>query len=127
MEQSWDERYANPNFIYGIEPNLYFEKKINTIFPKGNILLPAEGEGRNAVYAALTGWNVTAFDSSTVAKHKALNFALEKNVRIEYQTFGVEDSNYQSMSFDSIALIYTHFPEQVRAPFFKKIVSWLKP
>lgn len=127
MEQTWDDRYANPEFIYGVEPNRYFENKLNTIYPKGRLLLPAEGEGRNAIYASLSGWNVTAFDSSVVAKHKALHLALEKNVKIDYHTYSVENATFEPMSFDAIALIYTHFPEDIRSLFFKRIISWLKP
>jgi hypothetical protein len=38
--------------------------------PAGTILFPAEGEGRNAIYAATQGWNVNAFDQSIEGKRK---------------------------------------------------------
>ena len=59
------------------EPNAYFKKIIDTLFP-GKILLAAEGEGRNAVYAASLGWDVYAYDFSEMAYKKAMKLAAEK-------------------------------------------------
>ena len=67
----WDERYANEEFVYGKLPNKYFKEKIVEL-SVGKALFAAEGEGRNAVYAATLGWEVTAFDQSLSAKKKAI-------------------------------------------------------
>lgn len=80
----WDIRYANAQYVYGTEPNQFFKHNIDMLLP-GKILLPAEGEGRNAVYAAQQGWMVDAMDSSIQARHKALYLAEKKNVSITYQ------------------------------------------
>lgn len=45
---------------YGTEPNAFFKAQLDQLTP-GRLLLPAEGEGRNAVYAAKKGWEVAAF------------------------------------------------------------------
>lgn len=71
MKLIWDKRYAGDEYVYGIHPNIFFKEKIKGIKP-GKILLPAEGEGRNAVYAAALGWNVSAFDFSDKARDKAI-------------------------------------------------------
>ena len=71
MKKFWNERYADSQYAYGTEPNAFFKSQIDQR-PAGRILLPAEGEGRNAVYAATLGWDVYAFDFSTKAKEKAL-------------------------------------------------------
>jgi hypothetical protein len=47
----WNERYSNEAFAYGEEPNNYLKEKLIKL-PVGSILFPAEGEGRNAVFAA---------------------------------------------------------------------------
>ena len=70
----WDKRYNSPEYVYGKEPNEFFAAELKKLKP-GLILLPAEGEGRNAVFAAEQGWKVHAFDSSQVAEDKALSLA----------------------------------------------------
>ena len=79
MKQFWDQRYAENETVYGFTPNQFFKQFIDGRKP-GSILLPAEGEGRNAVFAARLGWEVDAFDSSSVARKKALDFAAKENV-----------------------------------------------
>jgi hypothetical protein len=65
MLNPWDERYNLPEYIYGTEPNQFLKNFIQKNKP-GKILLPGDGEGRNSVYAAQSGWKVYAFDSSYV-------------------------------------------------------------
>ena len=71
----WDKRYEENTTVYGEAPNVFFKSFIDTHKP-GSLLLPAEGEGRNAIYAASKGWEVDAFDFSKVAKEKALKVIL---------------------------------------------------
>lgn len=65
----WDERYKEKEYVYGISPNEFLKKELLKL-KVGSILLPCEGEGRNAVFAAKNGWNVFAFDSSFEGKKK---------------------------------------------------------
>jgi hypothetical protein len=71
MKQFWNERYAEADFAYGCEPNVFLKENISKI-TKENVLFPAEGEGRNAVYAAELGYNVSAFDISEEGKKKLI-------------------------------------------------------
>jgi hypothetical protein len=82
-KEFWNQRYSEKEYSYGIEPNQFFKEQI-TPFKVGTILLPAEGEGRNAVYAAKLGWEVVAFDISEEGKKKALQLATLNNVSIDY-------------------------------------------
>lgn len=61
MKEFWNQRFSQDEYVYGTEPNEYLKEKLSLLLG-GDILLPAEGEGRNAVFAAKTGWKVTAFD-----------------------------------------------------------------
>ena len=70
-KDKWDERYSKPEFAYGTAPNVYFKSKIDKL-PPGKILLPADGEGRNSVYAAMLGWDASVFDISREGQRKAL-------------------------------------------------------
>ncbi|MEI6764742.1 MAG: class I SAM-dependent methyltransferase [Bacteroidota bacterium] len=126
MDETWNERYASEEYIYGTEANEYLKEKLQSL-AAGKILLPAEGEGRNAVYAATLGWDVFAFDQSTVGREKALKLAATKNVTITYDIAEFEDADYPEHSFDALALIYAHVPFQLRAQYYSKLFSFLKP
>ena len=125
MKDVWNSRYSEPEFIYGTEPNNYLKDFIEHSV-KGNILLPADGEGRNSVFAAKKGWQVDAFDYSHSAQTKALKLAKENKVFINYSVADIQDFTPNN-SYDLIALIYLHLIPEVRSPFFKKLNSWLNP
>ncbi len=69
----WTDRYSENKTVYGENPNEFFKEQLLKLKP-GRLLLPAEGEGRNAVFAK-HGWQVDAFDYSEAAKMKALALA----------------------------------------------------
>lgn len=121
----WDERYAQVEYVYGTEPNVFFKEILLTL-PLGKLMLPAEGEGRNATFAAENGWEVSAFDISAEGKRKALELAHQNQVEIDYQIANVKEVDYRPYSFDALALIYTHFPEEKRREYHRKLASFLK-
>src|SRR6186713_3732560 len=92
--ERWNDRYSNEAFAYGEEPNNFFKEQIEKL-NAGTILFPAEGEGRNAVYAAKLGWEAAAFDISAEGKNKALKLAEANNVTIDYKIGELETLNYQ--------------------------------
>lgn len=126
MKDFWDKRYAESEFAYGALPNEFLKEQLQ-YFSTGKILFVCEGEGRNAVYAAIQHWNVEAFDLSAEGKKKALQLAQQNNVAINYQVQDATTIQYPENSFDCIALIYAHFPEKIRKSIHQKLVHWLKP
>ncbi len=122
----WDERYKEEQFAYGKEPNLFFKAWLGKYTP-GAILMPAEGEGRNGVYAAEQGWQVTAFDQSVEGRAKALLLAKERSVSIEYVVGDLEVLDFDKERFDAIGLIYAHVDGDKKAAFHKKLDTCLKP
>lgn len=122
----WNERYNSEEFLFGKEPNRFFKETIDRLSP-GKLLLPAEGEGRNAVYAAKTGWDVYAFDASTVGKDKAFDLAEQEDVSISFEVSRIEDFEIQPQEFDAVALIYCHLQPDIRTLFFDKLVESLAP
>ncbi|MBU2928318.1 class I SAM-dependent methyltransferase [Winogradskyella psychrotolerans] len=120
----WNDRFGQEEFIYGTEPNQFFKEQLQKL-QKGTLLLPAEGEGRNAVYAAAKGWNVTAFDMSVKAKEKALQLAELKAVDITYEVIGVQEFQTDE-KFDVIGLCYVHFPIAIRKKTHHHLLQFLK-
>ena len=126
MKNFWNERYASTDYAYGIEPNVFFKTQLEGL-PKGKILFPAEGEGRNAVYAAQKGFDVYAFDSSEEGKFKSENLAKHKKVSLEYLISSIEETKYDLDFFDGIVLIFAHFPSKLRKEYHHKLLTYLKP
>jgi ubiquinone/menaquinone biosynthesis C-methylase UbiE len=125
MKEFWDERYDSIAYAYGKKPNEFFKEQLNKL-EKGKILLPADGEGRNSVYAAKLGWDVHACDLSSSGKDKAEKLAKEVNVSIRYLVGDFGDLIYSDSQFDAIALIYAHFPAERKNAFHKLVNRYLK-
>lgn len=125
-KEFWDERYHDDEFIYGTEPNVYFKQVIDTLKP-GKLLLPGEGEGRNAVYAARKGWKVDCFDISKVAKNKSMQLARDNKVSIGYEVEDIHSYPWPENLYDAVGLIYIHNPPDIRELLHYRSVQSLKP
>ncbi|PIF46317.1 2-polyprenyl-3-methyl-5-hydroxy-6-metoxy-1,4-benzoquinol methylase [Chryseobacterium sp. 52] len=123
--ERWNDRYSSEEFAYGTEPNNYLKEQLKKL-EAGSILFPAEGEGRNAVFAATKGWNVSAFDISSEGKSKALQLAENYNVTIDYQVGELQALNFQVEQFDAVALIYAHFPAEIKSSIHKMLDLYLR-
>ena len=70
----WDARYAGQELVWSAEPNRFVEEECRSL-PPGRALDLAAGEGRNAIWLASVGWEVTAVDFSAVALEKGRRLA----------------------------------------------------
>lgn len=123
----WNERYASKDYAYGIKPNDYFKESIHKLKLSGSILFPAEGEGRNAVYASKMGLNATAFDISVEGQKKAFELAKEEGVTINYEVGDLFNLDIVNQEYDVVALIYAHFPPPILSKYYQKIAELIKP
>jgi len=124
----WEHRYASAVYTYGTRPNQYFQQQLERLEKPGRLLLLAEGEGRNAVYAATKGWQVTAVDFSANAREKALALAKERGVMIEYRLEDIQQFDFSTdHQWDVIGLVYAHFPPEWRAAVHQKCAAALAP
>lgn len=122
----WDARYTDYLTVYGEEPNAFFKDSLQKL-PTGKLLLPAEGEGRNAIFAASRGWQVDAFDYSSAAQSKALARAGKNDVNINYRVADINSIDLPSCEYDAIALIYIHLKPEERRSFHRQVVNALRP
>lgn len=125
MKDFWNERYGQPTYIYGEGPNLFFKKRLGGLDP-GKILMPADGEGRNGVYAATIGWDVTSFDFSEGGQKKAFALARKNKVNIKYEVCSLSDMVITPCTFDAVGLFYVHFPPEVRTNYHHQLIGSLK-
>jgi hypothetical protein len=126
MKEVWNQRYASQEYIYGRSPNVFFKQEIDKLSP-GKILLPMEGEGRNAVYAAQMGWEVVAYDFSEEGRKKAMLLAKECGVEIQFLISDNDSFASDDNDFDALALVFTHLPSGIRQRIFRSLLNYLKP
>ncbi|MFH0759288.1 MAG: class I SAM-dependent methyltransferase [Bacteroidota bacterium] len=123
---SWDARYDTDQYVYGKEPNLFFASCLKPLQP-GKLLLPGEGEGRNAVFAATLGWVVDAFDQSGIAFKKAQLLMQAHGVHVRYQVNDITGYSFEKESYDAIGLIFLHMIPEIRKLLHNRVVESLKP
>ena len=124
--RNWDERYSEPDYVYGTEPNSYLVSVIDRI-PRGKVLCLCEGEGRNGVYLAEQGCEVTAVDASKVGLTKARKLAAERGIEIRTVVSDLAHFRIQPAAWDAIVSIFCHVPPETRAPLHRQCVEGLKP
>lgn len=127
MKEFWNERFASGEYIYGVTPNAFYKSIIDKLSHNGKALFLAEGEGRNAVYAAQLGYDVTAIDFSTSGKEKAMKLAQKANVNIDYIISSMEQFDFTASTYDLIVLIYAHMTSETRSSIHNKCVKALSP
>ncbi len=110
----WNERYAEPGLAYGAAPNEFLVDAISDIEPCSTLCIGA-GEGRNAVFLAELGFDVTALDRSTVGLAKAEALAAERSVSIRTLEMDLANAQFPADSFGLIVSIFAHVPADVRA------------
>jgi SAM-dependent methyltransferase len=125
MNNLWDDRYSQKEYVYGKEPN-DFLVEATPFIPKGRVLCLAEGQGRNAVYLASQGYAVTGVDASAVGLAKAQQLAVDRGVKIETIVADLSDFKIQPDAWDAIVSIFCHLPPHLRADIHRQSVAGLR-
>ncbi len=110
----WDERFSEPGFKYGTEPNAFVRDSAVRLPQGSRVLVPGDGEGRNGVWLARQGHVVISVDSSVVGLTKTALLASEREVSITTQLADLAAWVPDEASFDALVLIYTHLPKSFR-------------
>ncbi len=113
MPSFWDERYGTDEYAYGVEPNDFLRAEAHRI-PPGPVLCVAEGEGRNAVFLARLGHQVTAVDLSIEGLRKAERLAERHGVTIEIIQADLATFELGLDRWSGIVEIFAHVPPPVR-------------
>lgn len=124
--QIWDEKFSREGYFYGFEPNVFIESKTTLLVPQGKVLCLGEGEGRNAVYLADKGFQVTALDASAIGMSKALALAAKRGVSFNVQLLDLEQWDPKE-NYDAVVTSYLHLEEPLRTQAFRKAISSLSP
>ena len=109
--EDWNARYAQKELVWTAEPNRLFAAEVGGLAP-GRALDLACGEGRNAVWLAERGWQVTGVDFSDVALAKAAELAASRGVEVEWVVADVLDYEPEPRAFDLVAVLYLQLPRE---------------
>jgi cyclopropane fatty-acyl-phospholipid synthase-like methyltransferase len=123
----WDQRYSEPGYAYGQEPNDFLREQAGRFPRGGKILCLAEGEGRNAVFLAGLGFEVTALDQSAVGLVKARALAGERGVALRTERMDLADWAPAPGSWDGIVAIWAHLPPPLRRQVHERASLALRP
>lgn len=123
----WDQRYSEPEFAYGQQPNDFLVACLSAIPNNGKVLCLAEGQGRNAVYLAQQGHQVSAVDQSAIGLQRAEQLAAEKGVTIQIVVADLADFELGQNQWDAIVSIAAHLPPVIRKKVHQQISTALKP
>ena len=121
----WNQRYGGEAYAYGVEPNDFLVEQAHRI-PAGRVLCLAEGEGRNAVYLAKLGYEVTAVDMSAAGLDKARRLAAASGVTITTQLADLAAFEIEPQAWQGIVSIFAHVPPPLRQRLYGSVAHDLR-
>jgi len=122
----WDERFGQPGYLYGTEPNDFLAAEAHRI-PPGPVLEIAAGQGRNGVWLAERGHAVTLVDGSSVGLAKAQELARARGV--EVVTVHADLAHYPITpgAWSGVVAVFAHLPSALRRRVLGDVVAGLAP
>ena len=111
----WSERYgaAGEEFLFGMAPNRFLEHRANMLSTGQSALCVADGEGRNSVWLAEQGLDVTAVEITEVAVTKARKLAAGRKVVVNFEIGDILSPDWppvhQRNAFDWVVGIFVQF------------------
>ncbi len=123
----WDQQFAGEAFKYGTAPNAFLTTQAHRLVPNSEVLVPGDGEGRNGVWLAQQGHQVTAVDNSQVGLNKAQALAQERGVSITTVHADLAEWAPEPNSADAVVLVYLHLPPVLRVQVHAQLAQALRP
>jgi SAM-dependent methyltransferase len=125
-QQMWDERHAARDPIESHEPDPSLAALLSGLAP-GRALDLASGDGRNAIWLARQGWDVTAVDFSSVALERARRSADAAGVNVDWVLADLTGWRPAPRSFDLVVVMFLHLPRDERRPVYAAAADAVAP
>lgn len=116
----WNEKFSRDEYMYGKNPNTFIESCKEYFDKNKKFLCLGEGEGRNAIFFAKKGFNVTALDASNIGLKKLKDFADNEKVKVFTECIDLNHWEPKS-TYGSIVASYLHMHKNEHIPLFQKI------
>ncbi|MFW6021476.1 MAG: class I SAM-dependent methyltransferase [Guyparkeria sp.] len=127
MSEFWNEKYGQVDFLYGTHPNEFLLSQAWRLPTGGRVLVLGDGEGRNGVWLAEQGFDVTSVDYSAVGCEKARQLADERDVSLAVHCADLTEWDWEEDGFDAVVLIYLHFEPPARREVYRRAATVLRP
>jgi len=122
----WNLRYGDEEYFYGTTPNDFLQENAHLI-PRGSVLCVADGEGRNSVFLATTGRDVSSVDISDVGVAKTKKLASEKGVSVDAQVGDLANFDLGRNKWQGVISIFAHLPISLRQDLHRRVIDSLAP
>jgi peroxiredoxin len=123
---TWNERYARATALFGDEPNQVVAEELSGLAPR-RVLDLGCGQGRNSVWLASQGHEVTGLDLSEVGIAHARQLAAAAGLDITFEVVDVVDDWQPRGQYDLVLLSYIQLPERSRRIVHERAVAALAP
>lgn len=127
MANLWNERFNTAEYIFGEKPNAFIQEFAYQLEGLKNVAAFAEGEGRNAVFLAGLGHDVTTFDYAESGLNKTLQLAEKNNVEVKTVQVDLIEGSVPNEQFDAAIMVFGHFRKEDQRSIFEKILKSVKP
>jgi len=124
--EAWDDRYGSQELVWSAEPNRFLVEEAMDL-PPGRALDVACGEGRNSIWLATRGWDVTAFDFSKVAIEKAGRIAERRGAAVAWRVADAVADDLETAAFDLVLVFYLQLGKQERTRAFASAAGAVMP
>lgn len=104
-QERWNRKYSTDKYLFGKQPIAFLQQNLH-LLPKGKTLDIAMGEGRNGVFLATKGFQVTGLDISDRGLEKARTLAKERGVTITTQVVDLESHQLEKNAYDVVLCTY---------------------
>jgi len=123
----WDQQFSGVGYKYGTAPNAFVAAEAQRLPPQNRVLVPGDGEGRNGVWLAQQGHEVTAVDCSSVGLDKARALAAQRAVTLHTELADLTEWQAPALPFDALVLVFLHLPAAIRPQVHQRLLQALKP
>lgn len=123
----WDARYAATDLVWSAAPNQFVAQELADL-PPGRAVDLACGEGRNAIWLAARGWDVTALDFSGVALDKGRRLAEANALRGRVTWQRADATAWEPEErYDLAVIAYLQLPAAERREAVRRAFAALAP
>jgi SAM-dependent methyltransferase len=105
----WNERFSEEGYLFGTEPAEFLRREAGRLAPGSKVLCLADGEGRNSVYLAGLGHDVTAMDGAEAGIAKARRLAADRGVSLHHQLCDIGQWEWAPAAYDAVVGIFMQF------------------
>ena len=124
----WDQRYSTDDYVFGTEPAEFLVRHAERLEPGSRTLVVADGEGRNSVFLASLGHEVTAMDASEVGVAKARRLAEERGASVDFQVVDIMTWEWTPDEYDAVVAVFIQFLDPQQRPIvFEGMQQTLRP